>query len=133
MMAIWEDLNEEQEGAESQEEEEIVANLYFKADIVFDEETKVMPSELELSYDDLQKAYYEFLDDSQILSSHYASLKKNFQKLYLEFKNLELEKEKLRHRKDELLKGNNLLKKDINALKKVSESAQKTSSDFSKL
>ena len=54
-----EDLHEEQKGAESQEEEEIVANLCFIADIVSNEETKVIDSELELSYDDLQKAYEE--------------------------------------------------------------------------
>ena len=57
MVATWEDLDEEQEGTESQEEEEIVANLCFMADIVSDEETGVMDSELEPSYDDLQKAY----------------------------------------------------------------------------
>ena len=40
------------------------------ADIVSDEETGVIYSESELSYDDLQKAYDELLDDSRILSSH---------------------------------------------------------------
>ena len=57
------------------------------ANIVSNEETEVMPSEPKLSYDDLQETYDELLDDSQILSSHYASLKKNFQKLSLDFKN----------------------------------------------
>ena len=61
-MAIQEDLNEEQKGIESQEEEEIVANLCFMADIVSGKEIEVL--EPELSYDDLQKAYDELLDDS---------------------------------------------------------------------
>ena len=64
MMATWEELDEEQEHAKSQEEKEIVANLCFMADIVSDEETEVTKTELELSYDDLQKAYDELLDDS---------------------------------------------------------------------
>ena len=34
-MATREDMDKEQECAESQEEEEIVVNLYFMADIVF--------------------------------------------------------------------------------------------------
>ena len=101
-MATWEDLDEKQEGAESQKEEEIDANLYFIADIVSDEETKVIDSELELSYDGL-------LDDSQIFSSHYTFLKKSFQKFSLEFENLKSNKEKLRHEKDELLKENTFL------------------------
>ena len=41
MMGTWEVLVEEQEGAKSHKEEEIISNLYFMADIVFDEETKV--------------------------------------------------------------------------------------------
>ena len=40
-MATWENLDEEQEDAKSQNEEEIVANLYFMADIVSEEETEV--------------------------------------------------------------------------------------------
>ena len=38
MMATWEDLDEEQENAESQGEEEIIANLCFMADVVSDSE-----------------------------------------------------------------------------------------------
>ena len=97
MIAALEYLDEEQEGAKSQEEEEIAVNLYFMADIVSDEETKVIETEPEpkLSYDDLQKAYDELLDDSQILASHYASLKKNFQKLSFKFENLKNENPKL--------------------------------------
>ena len=108
-MATWEDLDEEQDGAESQEEEEIVANLCFMANVVSDEETEVIDSEPELSYDDFQRAYDELLDDSQILSSHYVSLKKSHQKLSFDFENFKTEKEKLRHEKDELLKENILL------------------------
>ena len=67
MMAAWEDLDEEQEGIESQEEEEIVTNFYFVADIVSDEEIRVTDFEPERSYDDLQKAYDELLNDSQTL------------------------------------------------------------------
>ena len=52
MIATWEDLDEKQEGTKSQEEE-IVANLCFMVDIVFDEETEVMDSEPAPSYDDL--------------------------------------------------------------------------------
>ena len=127
MMATWEDHGEKQEGAESQEEKEIVANIYFVADIVFDEETEVMDSEAKFSYDEL-------LDDSQALISHYVSLKKIFQKLSLEFENLKTEKEKLHHEKIELLKETTLLEKDVSALKtEVSEFAQNTSSDVSKL
>ena len=85
MMATWEDLDEEQENTESQSEEEIVANLCFMADIVLEEETKVSNSELESSLEKLQKSYDDLLDDSQLLASHYASLKKNFQKLSLDF------------------------------------------------
>ena len=48
MIATWEDLDEEQEGVESKEEEEIAANLYFMANIVSSEETGVMPPEPEL-------------------------------------------------------------------------------------
>ena len=64
MMATWEDLDEEQEGAKSQKEEEIVTNLCFIANIVFDEEAEVTSPEPELSYEELQKAYDEPLDDS---------------------------------------------------------------------
>ena len=88
MMATWKDLDEEKEGDESQEKRETVTNLCFMADIVSDEEIEVMNYEPKPSYDDLQKAYDELLDNSQILSSHYASLKKTFQKLTLEFKTL---------------------------------------------
>ena len=88
MMATQEDLDEKPEGTESREKEEIVANLCFMVDIVSEEETEVLDFEPELSYDDLQKANNELLDDSQTLTSYYASLKKNFQKLYLEFENL---------------------------------------------
>ena len=52
---------QEQERTESQEEEKIVANLCFMADVVFEEETEVLDSEPELSCDDLQKAYDELL------------------------------------------------------------------------
>ena len=58
------------------------------ADIVFEEENEVLDFEPELLYDDLMKAYDELLDDSQTLASHYASLKKNFQKWSLELENL---------------------------------------------
>ena len=95
-MAPQEDLDEEQEGAESQEEEEIVANLCFMVDIVSDEKIKVTLPKLELSYKNLQKAYEELLDDSQTLFSHYASLKKNYQKLSLDFKNLEPKKKEVK-------------------------------------
>ena len=74
-------------------------------DIVSNEETEVIDSKSKFSYDDIQKAYDELLDDSQTLSSHYASLKK----LSFEFENLKSEKKKLRHEKDELLKENTLL------------------------
>ena len=132
MMATLEDLEEEQENAESQGEEEIVANLCFIAYIVFEEETKVTLPNPKFSYHELQKAYDELLDDFQTLSSHCASLEKSFQKLSFDLKNLESEKEKLK--KDELLKENNLLKKDISALKiETFESAQKASYDVSKL
>ena len=65
------------------------------ADVVSEKETKVLDFEPKLLYGDLQKAYDELLDDSQTLASHYALLKKNFQKLSLEFENLKNEKEKL--------------------------------------
>ena len=68
-------------------------------DIVSDEEIELTFPEIEPSYDELQKAYDELLDDSQMLPSHYAFLKKSFQKLSLEFKNPELGNEKLRHEK----------------------------------
>ena len=64
LMATWEDLDKEQESAESQEKEEIVANLCFMADIVSKEETEVLDSKPELSHNDLMKAYDELLDDS---------------------------------------------------------------------
>ena len=54
MMATWENLDEEQESLESQEEEEVVANLCFMADIVSkEEETKVSNFEPELSFENL--------------------------------------------------------------------------------
>ena len=80
MMAIQEYLDEEQEGTKSQEEKEIIENLCFMADIILEEEIEVCDFEPKLSYDDLQKAYDELLDDSQILASHYAFLKKKFSK-----------------------------------------------------
>ena len=52
-MATQEDLDEEQENAKSQDEEEIVANLCFMADIVSEEETKVSDSKLELTLENL--------------------------------------------------------------------------------
>ena len=64
MMATSEDLDEEQENTESQKHEEIVANIYFIADIISEEETEVSDSELELIFENLQKAYDELLDDS---------------------------------------------------------------------
>ena len=81
-----------------------MANLYFMADIISKKETKVSDSEPELTFENLQKAYDELLDDSQSLTSHYASLKKNFQKLSLEFENLKNDNEKLGHEKVKLLK-----------------------------
>ena len=74
-------------------------NLYFMADIVSEEENEVLDSELELSYGDLIKIYDELLDDSQIFSSHYALLKKNFRKLSFEFEKLKNEYKKLGHEK----------------------------------
>ena len=50
------------------------------ADIVLDEENEVNDFEPELSFENLQKAYDELLDDSKSLTSHYASLKKDFRK-----------------------------------------------------
>ena len=47
MMATWKDLDEEQENAKSHEEEEIVANLCFMADIISVEETEVSNFELD--------------------------------------------------------------------------------------
>ena len=55
-----------------------MANLYFMVDIISKEETEVSGFEPKLTFENLQKAYDEFLDDSQSLASHYASLKKNF-------------------------------------------------------
>ena len=102
MIVIQEDLDKEQEGAESQEEGEIVANLYFMIDIVSNAETKVIEIGPKPSYDDLQKAYDELLDDSQTLASHYASLKKSFQNCPFEFENLKNQKKKLGQEKIEL-------------------------------
>ena len=116
-MATQKDLDEKQEGIESQEKEEIVANLCFMADIVFEEENEVLDSEPGHLYDDLQKAYDELLDDSQTLASYYALLKKNFQKLFLELENFTNEKEKLGQEISELLKENTLLQKDVTALR----------------
>ena len=75
MTATWEDLDEEQENAESQSEKEIVTKLCFMVDIVSKEEIKVSDYELEPSFENLQKSYDDLLDDSQLLASHYASLK----------------------------------------------------------
>ena len=66
MMATWEDLDEEQKGSKSQEEEEVVANLCFMVDIVSKKEIEVLDFEPELSYNDLIKAYDELLDDSSL-------------------------------------------------------------------
>ena len=52
-MATWENMEKEQESTESQEEEEIVANLCFIADIVSEEEIKISDSEPEISYENL--------------------------------------------------------------------------------
>ena len=87
------------------------------ADIVSKEETEVLDYEPKLLYNDLMKAYDELLDDSQILASHYASLRKNLQKLTLEFENLKIGNEKLGHEKINLLNENILLQKDVTALK----------------
>ena len=74
------------------------------------------------------------MDDSQTLSSHYASLKKNFQKLSFEFEDLKNEKEKLGQAKSELLKENTLFHKDVTAIRtEVSKAGQNTSSNISKL
>ena len=74
------------------------------------------------------------MDDSQTLASHYASLKKNFQKLSFEFEDLKNEKEKLGQEKSELLKENTLFHKDVTAIRtEVSEAGQNTSSNVSKL
>ena len=50
------------------------------ADIALDEETEVHDSKPKLTFENLQKAYDELLDDSKSLASHYASLKKEFSK-----------------------------------------------------
>ena len=52
-MATWEDLDEEQENTESQEEEEIIANLCFIANIILEEETEVFDSEPKLTFENL--------------------------------------------------------------------------------
>ena len=133
MIATWEDLDEEQQGLESQEEE-VVANLCFMANIVSKKEIKVLDSEPELSYNDLIKAYDELLDDSQMLASHYALLNKNFQKLSCEFEKLKDKNEKLGRINTELSKENSLLHKDVTVLKtKASEISQNTSSNVSEL
>ena len=54
MMATQEDLDEEQEGPKSQEEE-VVVNLCFMVDIVSEKEIDVLGFELELSNNDLMK------------------------------------------------------------------------------
>ena len=41
------------------------------ANIIFEEETEVLDFEPELTFENLQKAYDELLDDSQLLASHY--------------------------------------------------------------
>ena len=48
------------------------------AGIVSYEKTEVNDYESELTFENLQKAYDELLDDSKSLASHYASLKKYF-------------------------------------------------------
>ena len=66
---------------------------------------------------------------TSIYNSHYASLKKNFQKLSLEFENLKNDNEKLGHEKIKLLNDNTLLSKDVITLRaEVSEASQKASS-----
>ena len=133
-MATWKDLDKEQENAESHEEEEIVANLCFMADIISEEETEVSDFELNITYENLQKAYDELLDNSQLLASHYTSLKKNFQKLSLECEKLKGENKKLGQRNTELLDENSLLQKDVIILKtEVFKMNQNTSSNVSKL
>ena len=47
-------------------------------DIILEEETEVSDSDLEVTYENLQKAYDDLLDDSQFLAFHYASVKSNF-------------------------------------------------------
>ena len=134
MMATQEDLGEEYENSQSQDEEEIVTNLYFMANIVLEEETEVSDSELELTLENLQKSYDDLLDDSQLLASHYASLKKNFQKLSSDFKKLKIENEKLGNKNSELLEQNGILQKDVNILKtEVSEASLNASSNVSEL
>ena len=64
MMSIWENLDEEQENAESQGEEEIIVNLCFMANIISEEKIKASNSEVELKSENLQKAYDDLLDDS---------------------------------------------------------------------
>ena len=133
-MATWEDLDEEQENAESQSEEEIIANLCFMVDIVSDEEIDVYDSEPKLTFENLQKAYDELLDNSKSLSSHYGSLKNDFHKLSLDFKKLKIEKEKVGYENDKLQNDNVLLQKDVTALKiEVSETHSKSSSDVFEL
>ena len=115
-------MDKEQQNVESQGEEEIVANLCFMADIVSNEETEVHDSEPKLTFEYLQKAYDELLDNSKSLASHYASLKKDYRKLYLEFEKLKTKKEKVGHEKDKLQNDNVLLQNDVTALKiKVSK------------
>ena len=127
-------MDEEQENTESQEEEEIVANLGFMADIISEEETEVSNSELESTFKNLQKPYDDILDDFQLLASHYASLKKSFQKLSSNFEKLKNENEKLEQKNAELSKENSLLQKDVTTLKtKASEINRNTSSDVSDL
>ena len=109
MMATWEDLDEEQLNTESQEKEEIVANICFMANIISKEETEVSDSKLEVTSKNLQKAYDDLLDDFQLLASYYASLKKNFQKLSLDFEKLKNENEILGHSNIELSKENSFL------------------------
>ena len=74
------------------------------------------------------------MDNSQLLASHYASLKKNFHKLSFDFEKLKIENQKLGHKNSELLKENDTLQKDVNILKtEVLEGSQNTSSDVSEL
>ena len=87
MMATSEDLDEEQENTELQEEEEIVENLCFMTDIILEEETEVSDSKHESTSENLHKAYDELLDDSQLLASHYASVKKVFKNYPQNLKN----------------------------------------------
>ena len=86
-----------------------MAKICFLADIISEEETKVSDSKLESTSKNLQKAYDDLLDESWLLASHYASLKKSFQKPSSDFEKLKNENEKLGQKNAELSKENSLL------------------------